>query len=346
MLVLGETGGKQISEFSSQFQSEFVGLLSRRSVQFSPLYRNAHFPDALRNRWGTKRVRTNQVYQEYIADKAHLHMNATRWLSLTEFTKHLGRTGVAHVDETEKGWFITWIDNSPKALAKSEANQKKERGDIDDETRQRRLIEEQIARARREGERRKTEAAGGIWDGEVDEIPQVEESSGELVRAEGEKVSLNLSFKIKTGSPPPSLPSPPASLSPPSTTTVKVEDSDAVLPTESPAVFFKSNITSTLSLKPTATAFKPTSLLKPNPLKRVNPLKAIKSTSSSSNGPMPSSASGPGASAGAQKRTMSNVEAIVQEEMNRKKRVGDGSDPWAGIGNSGGIKRPKYEFRG
>ena len=60
----------------------------------------------------------NRVYQEYISDKSHLHMNATRWVTLTEFIKHLGRTGVARVDETEKGWFIAWIDNSPKALAK------------------------------------------------------------------------------------------------------------------------------------------------------------------------------------------------------------------------------------
>lgn len=60
----------------------------------------------------------NRVYQEYIADKSHLHMNATRWVTLTEFVKHLGRTGVARVDETEKGWFIAWIDNSPQALAK------------------------------------------------------------------------------------------------------------------------------------------------------------------------------------------------------------------------------------
>jgi hypothetical protein len=28
-----------------------------------------------------------------------------RFLSLTEFCKHLGRTGVCHVDETEKGWW-------------------------------------------------------------------------------------------------------------------------------------------------------------------------------------------------------------------------------------------------
>jgi DNA/RNA-binding protein KIN17 len=46
-------------------------------------------------------------------------MNSTRWVTLTEFIKHLGRTGVARVDDTEKGWFIAWIDNSPKALAKA-----------------------------------------------------------------------------------------------------------------------------------------------------------------------------------------------------------------------------------
>lgn len=71
------------------------------------------------SRFGTKRVRANQVYQEYISDKSHLHMNSTRWVTLTEFVKHLGRTGVARVDETEKGWFIAWIDSSPKALAKA-----------------------------------------------------------------------------------------------------------------------------------------------------------------------------------------------------------------------------------
>jgi len=69
-------------------------------------------------RFGTKRVKANTVYQEFIQDKHHQHMNSTRWVTLTEFVKHLGRTGVARVDETDKGWFLAWIDNSPKALEK------------------------------------------------------------------------------------------------------------------------------------------------------------------------------------------------------------------------------------
>jgi len=127
MLVVGENAGRHISDFSSQFQGEFVALLSRR--------------------FGTKRVKANQVYQEYIQDKHHLHMNSTRWVTLTEFIKHLGRTGVARVDDTEKGWFIAWIDNSPKALAKAEASIKKDRQTTSDEQRERMLIAEQIERA-------------------------------------------------------------------------------------------------------------------------------------------------------------------------------------------------------
>ena len=121
MLVVGEHAGSHIANFSTQFQSEFVSLLSRRfnhsHTQTCILVANQYI-----YRFGTKRVAANRVYQEYISDKQHLHMNATRWVTLTEFVKHLGRSGIARVDETEKGWFVAWIDSSPKALAKAVRN--------------------------------------------------------------------------------------------------------------------------------------------------------------------------------------------------------------------------------
>ena len=46
-------------------------------------------------------------------------MNATRWVTLTGFVSHLGQAGIVRVEDTEKGLFITWIDNSPKALSKA-----------------------------------------------------------------------------------------------------------------------------------------------------------------------------------------------------------------------------------
>jgi len=163
MLVVGENAGKHISDFSSTFQSEFVSLLSRR--------------------FGTKRVLANRVYQEYIADKSHLHMNATRWVTLSEFAKHLGRSGIARVDETEKGWFIAWIDSSPKALEKAEASMKKDRMKMSDEQRERLLIAEQIEKAKAEA----PEASGS------GDSPPAEEG---LKRDDGEqKVVLSLSMK-------------------------------------------------------------------------------------------------------------------------------------------------------
>ncbi|GAA5948302.1 hypothetical protein JCM3765_001362 [Sporobolomyces pararoseus] len=290
MLVVGESAGKHIADYTSRFQGEFVALLSRR--------------------WGTKRVRVNQVYQEYIQDKNHLHMNATRFLSLTEFAKHLGRTGVCHVDETEKGWFISWIDNSPKALAKAEANQKKERGEMDDEMRQRKLIQEQIERAREEGERRRKEALlaksgeAGV-EGETNEeskaVIEEEEPTRELKREEGEKVALSLNFKAT-----PAVPtSTSKSVSPPteSSAAPPAPASTFIAPPVKPVIGF--------TPKPNPLAAKRPNPLKSNPLaKKPNPLKSSSSTAGGGGGEK-------------RKAPMSAMEQIAMEEMARKQRRRD-----------------------
>ena len=125
-------------------------------------------------------------------------MNATRWVTLTEFIKHLGRTGVAHVDETDKGWFIAWIDRSPKALEKQEASLKKERATMNDEQRERLLIAEQIERAEREAvEKGEGTSAAGATEGK-----EMKQKEG-LQREEGEKkLVLSLSAKPTVASSP------------------------------------------------------------------------------------------------------------------------------------------------
>ncbi|KAH9468030.1 hypothetical protein Pst134EA_011652 [Puccinia striiformis f. sp. tritici] len=125
MLVVGENAGKYVNEYSKNFKKDFLALLSRR--------------------WGTKRVLANMVYQEYIADKNHSHMNTTQWVTLSEFVKQMGREGILHVDETEKGLHMAWIDSSPQA-----AHQAKEQSELDDEERMRKLIAEQIEKAQQE----------------------------------------------------------------------------------------------------------------------------------------------------------------------------------------------------
>ena len=118
-------------------------------------------------------------------------MNATRWVTLTEFIKYLGRAGIAHVDETDKGWFIAWIDRSPKALEKQEASLKKERATMNDEQRERLLIAEQIERAEREArEKGEGTSAAGAIEGEEKKLEEG------LQREEGEK-KVVLSFSAK-----------------------------------------------------------------------------------------------------------------------------------------------------
>lgn len=55
------------------------------------------------------RIEAHKVYNEYIQDKQHVHMNSTKWLTLTEYVKYLGREGFCKVEETEKGWYISVI---------------------------------------------------------------------------------------------------------------------------------------------------------------------------------------------------------------------------------------------
>jgi DNA/RNA-binding protein KIN17 len=134
MLLVAANPNRYVHNFSDDFKKEFLNLLSRRH--------------------GTKRVFANKVYQEYIAHKEHIHMNATKWNSLSEFCKQMGRDGILRVDETERGLHITWVDNSPKALARQAAIQKMDRAKKDDEERELQLLKEQIEKASKSAEDR------------------------------------------------------------------------------------------------------------------------------------------------------------------------------------------------
>ena len=64
------------------------------------------FNDILKRQYNERRVKANVVYQQYIADKEHVHMNSTVWVTLTSYVKHLERTKKCIVEDTEKGWYV------------------------------------------------------------------------------------------------------------------------------------------------------------------------------------------------------------------------------------------------
>lgn len=90
------------------FSDNANGYMDTYSKTFEKL-----FIDTLRYKHSTVKVNANNVYQEVIRDKHHIHMNSTIWTSLNDFIKYLGKVGKCIVEEnanTPGGWYITYIE--------------------------------------------------------------------------------------------------------------------------------------------------------------------------------------------------------------------------------------------
>ena len=263
MLVVGENSNKFISDYSNQFKHDFLQLL-----------RTSH---------GEKKVNLNHFYNNYIANKEHVHMNATRWPSLTEFGKYLGREGICRVEEGERGLEVAWIDNSPEALRRQDAIRKKERQDKGDEEREQRLVADQVERARRDAEKK----------GSVEQ----DEEAHKLQRTQGEKLKLDFGKKPALESPPlTQIPSPPNS-----------EGAEATNSQDSPPSTAPTDM-STEQSKPTASKFgmklgggnKPQNVFAAASKKNALASKAAPKVVTT--------------------KSMSEAERIMKEEIDRKKR--------------------------
>ncbi|KNA25591.1 hypothetical protein SOVF_005360 [Spinacia oleracea] len=127
MQIFGENPKKFIELFSQEFEDAFLELM-RRSHRFS-------------------RVAATVVYNEYISDRTHVHMNSTKWLTLTEFVMHLGRTGKCRVDHTEKGLFLTYSARDSENLFYERRKNKRLKSVLAEEVKQENEIVKQIERA-------------------------------------------------------------------------------------------------------------------------------------------------------------------------------------------------------
>ncbi|CAF1712837.1 BnaC03g78330D [Brassica napus] len=131
MQVFGQNQRRVLQGYSEEFEKTFLDLM-RRSHRFS-------------------RIAATVVYNEYINDRHHVHMNSTEWATLTQFIKYLGKTGKCKVEETPKGWFITYIDRDSETIFKEGLKNKRVKSDLAEEEKQEREIRRQIERAK-EGE--------------------------------------------------------------------------------------------------------------------------------------------------------------------------------------------------
>ncbi|KAM7201818.1 Domain of Kin17 curved DNA-binding domain containing protein [Rhypophila sp. PSN 637] len=186
-----ENGFKMHTQSESHTRKALEAGQNFKGVQedFSKTFLN-EFISLLKSSHGEKEIHANKFYQEVISKRDHTHLNATKWHSLTEFVKYLGRESICRVIEKEDGLFIAWIDDSPEAMKRREAVRRKEMQDKGDEEREQMLLKEQIKRAQRDA------TARGI-------TLEEEEAARELKRAEGEKIVLSFGTKPAAAPTPP-----------------------------------------------------------------------------------------------------------------------------------------------
>jgi len=130
LLLFGDNPGKYLAAYSQAFAKDFNNILRRQ--------------------YNGKRVLANTVYQQYISDKTHVHMNATCWVTLTSYCKHLERIGYCELEDSEKGWYVTWVLKDPAQELRDQKAAKKEKLALDDEERVKEYIEAQIEKAKQQ----------------------------------------------------------------------------------------------------------------------------------------------------------------------------------------------------
>lgn len=174
MLLFGQNHGSYTYQFSKDFYDSFM--------------------DILRRQFGTKRVKANKVYQQVIAHKDHVHMNSTRWHTLTGFVQWLGKSSICVVDLIDDEWWLTYIDRDPETLERQRKDAKKKKMDKDDEERLLEFIDQQVERDKKRQDEK--------TDDDEDNIKTME-----LKREnEEEKIKLDLKLFKKPEAPAPLQP--------------------------------------------------------------------------------------------------------------------------------------------
>ena len=148
------------------------------------------FMEELRRKTENVRSKATSIWKSVIAERHHIHLNATKWLTLTEFVKYIGREGMADVDVDEEGkWHVRYINRDPAAEERKKALERKEKMDQDDSERAARMVEKQIKEAQKALKDR----------GLAPNADSVAAASQELRREEGEKISLGSLSAPSTG---------------------------------------------------------------------------------------------------------------------------------------------------
>ena len=103
----------------------------------------------MRTCYSSKTVSANRVYKDYISDRNHVHMNATRWATLTAFCNHLAKKGLILIEgpDDNNSVLIKYVDVSPDAVSSRSKENKREKMEEDEQNEEKKLISQQMKMA-------------------------------------------------------------------------------------------------------------------------------------------------------------------------------------------------------
>jgi len=175
MQLFVQDPNKFMDDFSIEFEEGFMKLMSHT-------YRG-------------QRVLANTVYCDFISNRHHTHMNSTIWVTLSNFVQYLGRTNQCTIDKTPKGWYISYIDNSPEAKQRAKQAAEQQKLELADSERHEMMLREQVA----EGV-----ATGGFQQSEFTELRRQEgDAPIAFALADAERACGNGSTASSSSAPPP-----------------------------------------------------------------------------------------------------------------------------------------------
>jgi DNA/RNA-binding protein KIN17 len=148
MKLFSENSGRILSQNSKEFEKSYLDSLKRHGQNF---------------------MNANNVYQEVIRNKEHVHMNATCWTSLAGFVKYLGKTGKCLVEENERGWYVQYIDRDITKLARQETMERRQEAELQAEQ----ALTERIEKQRLEA----AKAYGGDQQPETSKLSRSEDDA-------------------------------------------------------------------------------------------------------------------------------------------------------------------------
>jgi len=138
--ILSETHNRQIQLIADN--------PAKYENQFSHEFERA-FMDLMRTCYSSKTVSANRVYKDYISDRNHVHMNATRWATLTAFCNHLAKKGLILIEgpDDNNSVLIKYVDVSPDAVSSRSKENKREKMEEDEQNEEKKLISQQMKMA-------------------------------------------------------------------------------------------------------------------------------------------------------------------------------------------------------